>query len=779
MLSRPFSPCVTLTLWAAISWLASSCGGQTEEEVPRAPGTELSQPDQADPTLTLERIFSDPPIAGASPRGISFSPDGRWVAFLKPNEDDGEILDLWAIDLHDETGLEARPLVRTRDLLGDQEASLSEEERMANERQRVRHRGITSYRFCGRTSSKLLFPLSGQVFLVDVGDGAKASVTSVFDEESPRLDPRCSPSGQLLGFVEDGNFKVYDLARKSLVFSTTEAGATRKFGVAEFIAQEEMGRYRGFWFSEDDRYVAYTDVDESPVGVKSRARIQAGGTETFEQRYPAAGEANAKVGLVVRARTEDAQTALALPADEDGDPGYLARVAFAPEGGGILVQWQNRAQTRLEFLHGQPGEFGLRQVLVDEDPAWVELTDDLAFVSAQEFLFSSERGGTRQVYLADVETGVKRQVTAFSDPVVELHGVYDEDDEATLLVTVATDRSRQRQLFRVDLADGAARRVTSAAGTHRVVPSADGAFFVDTYSRFMKPPEVTLRAALDDREAYAFQSPEPTPLEEARLPEVTFMDIPVDDVVLNAVLMAPRDRAPGARYPVLTYVYGGPHAQLATDRFLRLTPVLVHLTQLGFGVFVVDNRGSGNRDRDFTRAIHRRFADIEIKDQLAGQAHLATVPWVDPDRIAVFGWSYGGYLSALLMLEEATPYACGIGVAPVTDWTLYDTHYTERYLGKPQEGRYEDASVLARAGRLQRPYLLVHGMADDNVLFENSLKLIDAWQETNRQFDLMVYPGGAHGLRGRASQTHVFSTIRGFLLDHLCPGGVCGRVPGQ
>ncbi|RMH20094.1 MAG: S9 family peptidase [Gemmatimonadetes bacterium] len=249
---------------------------------------------------------------------------------------------------------------------------------------------------------------------------------------------------------------------------------------------------------------------------------------------------------------------------------------------------------------------------------------------------------------------------------------------------------------------------------------------------------------------------------------------------LNGLLVPPVGRIEGQKYPVMTYVYGGPHAQIVRDGWGRLQPFIVFLAQRGIGTFIVDNRGSGNRDRAFTRAIKNRFGDIEVEDQLVAQAWLKEQPWVDGDHVGVFGWSYGGYMSLLLILEEETPFAAAVSVAPVTDWKLYDTHYTERYIGTPQQNGevYERAEVIRRAKGLERPLLVMHGMADDNVLFEHSLALFETLQGESLPFELMVYPGRAHGIRGRGTQLHVYRMIWRFFSRELCTelNGGC-RVP--
>jgi len=720
--------------------------------------------------LSLERVFADPPLAGRSPMGVSFSPDGGWLAFLKGSETDSDVLDLWAMRLrpNGEADGEPRVLVKTRDLV--QSVALSEEERMANERKRVRHTGITSYSWCGKAGDAVLFPLSGALYHVDVskimsGEGPKVSKLTA--DEKPRLDPQCSAKGSLVAFASEGDLYVIDVATKREKKLTKGATDTRRFAVAEFVAQEEVGRFDGHWFSPSERYIAYTEVDLSPVGVKTRPRIYADRTEMFEQRYPAAGEANAKVKIHVHdLKTGQDRVVKGLVPSGETDEGYIARVGFYGDDR-LYVQWQSRDQKRLILYTGPASSLAMASVLEETDAAWVELHDDLHFLKDGRFIWPSERTGTRQLFLVTPD-GKKGTALTMGDAPVEQVVAVDEEN-ARIFYIRATDQSRQRQLFSTSLAGGDAgpsleKQITHEPGTHDVVGASNGRAFVDTFSRMFMPPRVTLHNASGER-LYAIEENPADELKKIALPTPGFFTLAAEDgTPLNGLLLPPVPQVPGKRYPVMVYVYGGPHAQVVTDRWSRLQPFFAYMCQQGYGVFLVDNRGSGGRNRAFTRSIHRRFGDIEVKDQIRAVEHLKGISWVDADRIGVFGWSYGGYMSALLAMEENTPFAAAAAVAPVTDWRLYDTHYTERYIGTPATDAelYARAAVTPRATRLQRPLLLVHGMADDNVLFENSLSLMEALQEESIPFELMVYPGRAHGLRGRGTQLHVFRTIAGF-----------------
>lgn len=777
---------------ATLALAAVACQSTPEPKPDPGPTAEIEPPGPPPldgELLELDRIFADPPLDGSRPSGVSFSPDGRWLAFLKGSAEDSEVMDLWGLPLSD-TGDAAGPpraLVKTKDIVGSAAIELSEEERMALERKRIRTSGITSYSWCGESGGALLFPLSGQLYAVDLAplaDDKPPAVKALTRDSAPRLDARCSPKGGKVSFVSGGNLYVIDVKTGKEQALTKGATETRTFGLAEFVAQEEMSRFDGHYWSPDEKLVAYLEVDTTPVTVKVRPRIFADRTEMFEQRYPAAGEKNAVVKLHVMDVEKKKDVLVPLPAAEGTDPTdyYVARVGFTPASE-LYVQWQNRAQTTLRLLKGAAPKFELAPLLEETDEAWVELHDDLRFLKDGRFLWPSEKSGVRHLGVYSKDGKLLGPITAGADPFGEIVAL--DEEKGQVWYTKATRRSLEQHLFVTSIAGGDAgpaheKQLTTEAGSHSLSGASRGRAFVDTWSRLFSPPRTEVLNQQGQKVFVLDENPAPEWHSLAR-PVPELVTIPVEGgVELNGLLVPPLGRVEGQRYPVMTYVYGGPHAQIVRNSWGRLQPFITFLAQRGVGTFIVDNRGSGNRDRAFTRAIKNRFGDIEVEDQKAAAAWLKEQPWVDGDHVGVFGWSYGGYMSLLLILDENSPWAAAVSVAPVTDWKLYDTHYTERYIGTPAGNAetYSRAAVLPRAPKLERPLLLMHGMADDNVLFENSLQLIEALQKESTPFDLMVYPGRAHGLGGRETQLHVYRMIWRFFSRELCTelNGGC-RVP--
>lgn len=713
------------------------------------------------PDLTLERIFADPPLEGRAPVSLELSPGGKYVTFLAPNALDSDILDLWGAQL---PGGKPAILVASETLLGGKAQKLTEQEKMALERKRITKKGITSYLWCGRDAGALVFPLSGDLYYVRL-DGTPA-VRLTQDEDVPELNPVCDGSGEQVAFVKKGEVVVMHTTTRKTRQLTRGAGATKTFGLPEFIAEEEMDRHEGMWWAPDGKSLIVFEVDEAPVDVKTRAQIFADRTAMFEQRYPAAGEKNAAVTAWI-VRADDVNGRHKVRLQTPSEDGYLPRAGFFPDGR-PWIQWQSRDQTRL-VLYEADARGALRKIHEETDAAWVELHDDLhVLADGKRILWSSEASGRRQLVLLDRASGAVTPLTNEPEPVESLAAV--DDARGVVFYRAWRDRGRQLQVFALPLATPEkAAAITVETGWHAARFDDRGTYFVDKFSDYGRPPVTVVRDASGQRVFVVDENPA-TELQTYARPTPEWLDLKAADgtTVLNGLLLPPTRLEPGKRYPVITSIYGGPGSQTAIRSWQRGYLTASHWAGQGFGVFLVDNRGMAGRDRVFTRGHYRAFGDIEVRDLFAAVQQLKAVPWVDGGHIGVFGWSYGGFLAARAMLDPTTPFAAGAAVAPVTDWTGYDTHYTERFLGMPKDNAaYASANLVTRAKLLERPLLLMHGTADDNVLFEHTLRLIEALEKEGKRFDLMIYPGKAHGISGKPSQLHVYRTITSFFARTL------------
>ncbi|HUT19870.1 MAG TPA: S9 family peptidase, partial [Anaerolineae bacterium] len=486
--------------------------------------------------------------------------------------------------------------------------------------------------------------------------------------------------------------------------------------------------------------------------------------EVIEQRYPAAGDPNAlvRVGVVDVGTGETTWMDTGVETDV-----YIARVDWLPDSAAVAIQVQSRDQKRLDLLFADAKTGADRLVLREEDERWVELHDDLKFLKDSErFVWSSERTGHRHLYLYGLDGQLVCQLTRGQWPVSKLSGM--DEKQHVAYFEGWRESPLEQHLYQVPLGGGGPVQVTTGAGWHDVVLASDCAHYIDTHSTVLAPPRVVLRRidgtrvavlepnVLPERDEYDWVAPE-------------FVALAAEDgTPLYGRLTRPPDFDPGRSYPAIVMVYGGPQAQKVRNAWEASMQVQL-LAHSGLVVFELDNRGMGNRGKAFAAALYHHMGDVEVRDQLVGVAHLKSLPYVDGDRLGLFGWSYGGYMTLMCMLQAPEAFRAGVAVAPVTDWALYDTHYTERYMGHPEQNSegYERSKVLTYAEQLQGKLLLVHGMADDNVLFQHSVLLMDALQQASIPFEMMAYPGKKHGINGKPARIHLFNIIVAHLRRHL------------
>ncbi len=590
-------------------------------------------------------------------------------------------------------------------------------------------------------------------------------------------DAAYSPRGAFISYIRDQNLYVYDTARAVEQPITSDGGGAIKNGMAEFVAQEEMGRSTGYWWAPDDRHIAYARVDETPVPVTQRFEIAADNVATIPQRYPAAGGPNVGVRLGVADLGTGETRWIDLGAGEDF---YLARVNWLPDGKTLAIQRESRDQHRLDLLFADIDTGRTRTVLSESSATWIELNDEISFLhDAKQFIWSSSRDGFEHLYLYDYRGRLLRRLTAGAWNVDDFRAraIKAVDESRRLVYFTATAASPvQRQLYAVSLDTKDPSKITRISledGVHSITMSADAKLYVDHFSSAAQPLQASLRRADGGLIAYLLENrlddshADAPYLKDNSTPEFGALKA-ADGQLLYYRLYKPRDFDPAKRYPAIVDVYGGPSVQRVLDNWTGNAFTQI-LTRAGYVVFQLDNRGSGFRGTAFQAPIHGRLGEIEVADQILGARWLGTQGFVDADRIGVWGWSYGGYMSLMLMFKAPEIFRAAVAGAPVTDWTLYDTHYTERYLGRPQDNAagYEASSVFPYAGNLRGKLLIIHGMADDNVLFLNSTKLFRKLQDLGKPFDVMVYPGAKHGLTRQHDGRHAYAMILRYFNDAL------------
>lgn len=712
----------------------------------------LSSPAMAE-KLTPERVFADPSLSGPTAKGVALSPDGKRVTYLKGKPEAANVQDLWAADVK---GGEPYRLIDSA-ALSSGAKELSEAEKARRERARVSARGIVEYSW-DRQGRFILVPLDGDLYLDSVADGKITRLTQTAGDE---VDAKVSPKGGFVSYVRDQNLYIKPLSGGDETALTTDGKDALSFGVAEFIAQEELDRFTGYWWSPDEARIVYTRVDESGVDVVPRADIGPGGATVVSQRYPRAGRPNAVVDLLVRDLASGKVTALDLGANKDI---YVARVDWSADGKTVYVQRLSRDQKTLDLLAFDAATGAGKTILTETDPHFIEVWEDFTPLKDGTFLWASEKDGDKHLYHHAADGKLIAQVTKGDWPVSAVEGV--DEARKVAIFTASMDTPLERRLYEVSYAKpGKPKALTPAGGWWTAKVAASGGAFAGTYQDPKTPPQTALYSADGKRVRW---------IEENRLaeghpywPYASTLPVPeygalkaADGETLHYAVLKPQGFDASKKYPAIVSVYGGPHAQ-KVNRTWQSPSERTYL-EAGYVIFKLDNRGTGNRSAKFQRALDRKLGTVEVDDQLLGAKFLAGLPYVDPNKLGVMGWSYGGFMALMLLTADNTPFKAGAAGAPPTEWSLYDTAYTERYMGKPDENKagYAYADVNTRIGKLAPgSLLLLHGMADDNVIFENSTRLMSALQKQAIPFETMLYPGERHSVPGSKTKgLHVLKT---------------------
>jgi len=718
-----------------------------------ASARETAQPVADVRSLTLERIFSSPDLSGTQPRGLQISPDGTLVTLLKNQKNDRDRYDLWAIDTSSGT---ERMLVDSLKL--GTGAELSEEEKMQRERARIGGtRGIVRYDWAA-DGRHILVPLDGDLYLATT-DGKAERLTNTKEGE---LNPVVSPKGGWLSFVRSGNLFVVDIATKQERQLTQGASDTVRWGVAEFVAQEEMDRQTGHWWSPDDRHIAVAKVDESGVGIVNRAAIGAEGTKIYPQRYPAAGTPNAVVALYVMTPDENAQVKVDLGDDQDI---YVARVHWSKDGKTLYVQRQTRNQKQLDLLAVDPATGKAEVILREKSRTWLNLHDNFRALPDGSFLWWSQKSGYGHLY------HIKgNKWTALTSGAWEVRDVIGVDSTRGLVYfTGNRETPLEQHVYSAALSGkGEVERLSDEGWWNGGVMDGAASRLIISRSNPQQPTQIYLADSKGERLRWLSENRidagHPYAPYRAAHAETQFGSIKAKDGSDLYYQMLTPEMEAGKRHPVFMIHYGGPSAGRQVTKSWRGV-LQQYLVQQGWIVFALDNRGTPDRGKAFEDHLYHAMGTVEVEDQLVGAEWLKAQSFVDPERIATYGWSYGGYMT-LKMLEKAPGvFAAGISGAPVSKWELYDTHYTERYLGDPNARRsaYPAANAIADVGKIRDPLLLIHGMADDNVVLEHSTAFMSAMQAQSVPFDLMLYPGQTHRFSGNGVNVHLWRTMEGFL----------------
>ena len=717
---------------------------------------------QAKP-LSLERIFDDPSLSGKSPVQLKFSPDGSRVTYLQGKTDDYNRYDLWEYNLEDNTN---RVLVDSAELFSGPE-NLSDEEKARRERQRIFGKGILEYTW-STDGKALLFPLNGDLYYYDLASAKSKKLTNT---DAFETDARFSPKGNYVSFIREQNLYALALNSGKEIQLSQDGGGVIKNGMAEFVAQEEMSRMTGYWWSGDETKIAYTRVDESPVQEAIRNEIYADEVKLFNQRYPFTGTDNVKIQLGVVKLNNQHVDWIDLGKDEDI---YIARAKWLKDSKTLSYQWQNRSQQTLELRFYDSESKKQKVALTENSDTWINLHFDLVFLKDKKhFVWASERDGFKHLYLYRTNGQLVRQITSGDWAVDSLKGI--DEKKGIVYFAGRKDTPLESHLYSAPLfKKGDSKRITEQGQYHNVVLAKDNKTFIDTSSSVNKPKSAALRKVNGEfitwLEENKLDNSHPLTPYLSNLATPEYGTLKADDgQIMHYRLFKPTNMSAGKKHPVIVNVYGGPHAQRVTNSWRSKNLYFQYMAQQGYVIFQLDNRGSYNRGKKFEDAIYKNLGDVEVSDQIKGVEFLRTLDYVDAKRIGIYGHSYGGYMALMTMFKAGDYFTAGVSGAPVTDWALYDTHYTERYLGHPDTNAkgYEASAVFPYTDGLKGPLMIYHGMADDNVLFTHATKLFKQLQDSEKQFEMMTYPGSKHSLRGKQVQTHLHQTITNFFNRHF------------
>lgn len=697
----------------------------------------------------LERYAETYRFTHGRPAAISLTPNGDAVLYLRSGPR-SFVRDLYAYD--PATG-EERVLLTAEKLLGGGAEQLTAEEQARRERMRLAARGIASYE-TSKDGARLLAPLSGRLFVVDRASG---DVTELKSEAGFPIDPQFSPDGKSVACVRNGDLYVLDVATGQERRLTSGASEAVTHGLAEFVAQEEMGRMHGYWWSPDSRWIAYEEADVSQVEQLYISDPANPDRAPERWRYPRPGKQNAQVRLgLISAGGGDTRW---VEWDREAFP-YLAAAVW-DEGAPLTLVVQNRRQTEQLVLAVDPDTGTTRELLRECDDAWLNLDESLPrwVNNGQAFLWSSERGGAWQLELRDRDG---KLLGALTKPELGYRGVVAIPTSSNDVIIAASEVPTEQHLYRValDPAHPNVTRLTDGAGLHTGWWSEQG------------ERSVRLRSDLGGEVRFEVFEGDAKRLGELPnqaeapgfVPNVELTQVGADPA-LHAAIVRPCDFDASRRYPVIVSVYGGPHAQTVvanSGKYLLDQWIADH----GFIVVSIDGRGTPGRGREFERAIRGDFITAPLADQVRGlQTLAAKYPQLDLERVGIYGWSFGGYFTAMALLQRGDLFRAGVAGAPVVDWADYDTHYTERYLGLPEENEtgYRVSNVLTYADRPPGKLLLVHGTADDNVYFLHSVKLADALFRAGQDFEFLPLRGLTH----MTPDPLVTKRLYGRLIEHF------------
>lgn len=577
-----------------------------------------------------------------------------------------------------------------------------------------------------------------------------------------------SPDGKHIAFVRNNDVFIVNW-ESGKETQLTNDGEHNKIinGTCDWVYEEEFGFTKGFQWSAKGNYLAYYRFDESKVKMFQMTLYE---DELYpieyKFKYPKAGEDNSLVSIHVYDLKD--KTTKTMDVGQETDQ-YIPRIKWTNTDNLLAIQRLNRLQNKLEVLFANAENGSSEVIYQEENPYYIDIDDHWTFMEDNSFIFSSEKDGYNHIYLISAN-GSEKQLTKGEWVVTDVKGV---DQKKELVYYMSTETSPlERNLYKVELDGSNKQRITKKDGTHEVEFSGDFSYFLDTWSTANHPPVYAIyKESGKQVEVFADNQRIVDAMKDYGFSGVEFIKVPTEDEIqMNGFMIKPPDFDENKRYPVLMFVYGGPGSQEVANTWGWFNYIwFEYMAQQGYIVACVDNRGTGFRGQQFKKATYKELGKLETIDQINAAKHFGSLPYVDRNRIGIFGWSYGGYMTLLAMTKGADYFSTGVAVAPVTNWRYYDNIYTERFMRTPQENgtNYDANSPLSHISKLKGELLLVHGSADDNVHPQNSMMLVREMVRRNIDFDMMLYPNKNHGIYGGYTRLHLFNKITEHIKENL------------
>jgi dipeptidyl-peptidase-4 len=706
--------------------------------------------------LTISSIYAPNGITGRAPDTIEWSPDGKKVSYIV-HEETGEKADLYYIDLA--TGKAAVLVASEKIAALTPPVTGTKDDRQKDNRARYH---VAGYHWAP-DSQHILFDTNGMLWHYTLATGTAVPLTSPADAAT---DPKFSPDGKSLSYVRNHNLVINGLDGRPARQLTKDDSKDLLDGEVDWVYSEELDVRSNYFWSPDSKQIVFLQMNEAKVPTYPITDFIPQHPTVYEEKYPKVGDPNPEVRLGVINAGGGKPKWIHLTDDKDV---YVPRFGWLRDGF-VWAMVLNRAQNELAlyFIDAHSGKS--TRVLDEKSDTWIEMDDNFTLLkSGDRFIWPSWRDGHTHLYLYRFdknaplagEATLVNQITKGDFEVFDVESM--DDASGTLYITTNAGDARERHLCSVKL-DGSDFRILTKAepGTHTTHfgPNADA--YIDDFSALMTPPRMSLCHVGGSCNVF-WQSKSIDPY-KLRPPQ--FVDFSAEDgTVLHGLIFLPPD-SEGKKIPLLNNPYGGPHGQVVRNAWggagMLFNQILM---RDGIAVLQVDNRGTGARGKKFAAALMHNFGEVELKDQLTAiDQALKKFPQLDGTRLGWWGWSYGGYMT-LTALPHSDRFISGVAVAPVTDWRDYDSIYTERYMGLlPQdEAAYKKSSPVNFAGQLHGHLLEVHGTSDDNVHMQNTIQMINSFINSEKQFDLLIYPRKTHGISGQAARTHLFTAIR----DHF------------